>query len=126
MVLMFQKELAQRIVSQSDSKSYSRISVMCQVYCEVTIEFTISRNVFKPRPEVDSSVLKFRKKDLNLPEIAPFSRFVRQVFSQRRKKLKNNLPEAFHAGVLDKWSHMRPEQISPKEYIQIFNLIYVG
>ena len=46
MILMFQKELAERIVSKEGSKSYGRISVMCQTFCNVKIEFTVSRNVF--------------------------------------------------------------------------------
>ena len=126
MVLMFQKELAERIVSKKGSKSYGRISVMCQVFCNVNIEFTVSRNVFQPKPDVDSSVISFYPKDGNLPNIISFSKFIKQAFSQRRKKLKNNLSEAHQAGVLDKWTDMRPEEISPHEFVQIFNMIYFG
>ena len=126
MILMFQKELAKRIVSKEGSKSYGRISVMCQVFCNVNIEFTVSRNVFQPKPDVDSSVLSFYPKDDNLPDIISFSTLIKQAFSQRRKKLKNNLPEAHQAGVLDNWADMRPEEISPQEFIQIFNMIYFG
>ena len=126
MVLMFQKELAERIVSKEGSKSYGRISVLCQVYCEVLVEFTVSRNVFQPKPDVDSAVLSFYPKDINLPDPNLFSIFIKQSFSQRRKKLKNNLPQAYKAGVLDKWAHIRPEEISPSEFVQIFNTIYLG
>ena len=49
MVLMFQKEVAQRIVSRLGNKSYGRLSVMCQVFCNVKIEFTVSKNVFCPK-----------------------------------------------------------------------------
>jgi 16S rRNA (adenine1518-N6/adenine1519-N6)-dimethyltransferase len=126
MVLMFQKEVAQRIVSHSGRKSYGRISVMCQVYCDVKIEFAVSKNVFQPKPRVDSAVLNFRRKNIHLPEFEPFSNFVKQAFSQRRKKLKNNHPKAFKAGILEKWADMRPEEISPGDYIQIYNMIFVG
>ena len=126
MVLMFQKELAERIVSREGSKSYGRISVMCQIYCDVQIEFTVSRNVFQPKPDVDSAVLSFYPKDIDLPNSNLFSTFIKQSFSQRRKKLKNNLPQAYKAGVLDKWADMRPEEISPSEFVQIFNMIYLG
>ena len=126
MILMFQKELADRIVSKEGSKSYGRISVMCQVFCNVNIEFTVSRNVFQPKPDVDSAVLSFFPKSGHLPDIIPFSKFIKQAFSKRRKKLKNNLSEAYQTGVLDKWADMRPEEISPHEFVKIFNMIYFG
>jgi len=126
MVLMFQKELAQRIVSKHGNKSYGRISVMCQVYCEVKIEFMVSKNVFQPKPEVDSAVLTFFPKEKELPEFNNFSKLIKQAFSQRRKKLKNNLPEAYKLGKIEKWANGRPEEISPDEFIQIYNVIFVG
>ena len=126
MVFMFQKELAERIVSKEGNKSYGRISVMCQVFCNVKIEFTVSRNVFQPKPDIDSAVLSFYPKDIDLPDHNLFSAFIKQSFSQRRKKLKNNLQQVYQAGVLDKWADMRPEKISPREYVQIFNMIYLG
>ena len=126
MVLMFQKEVAQRIVSRLGNKSYGRLSVMCQVFCNVKIEFTVSKNVFHPKPEVDSAVTTFRPKEGSHPEITSFSKFVKQSFSQRRKKLKNNFPGAFKSGIIEKWANMRPEEISPDEFIQIYKLIYLG
>ena len=123
MVLMFQKEVAERIVSLPGKKSYGRLSVMCQTYCHVNIEFTVSQDVFQPKPDVDSAVLIFTHKDDELPEISPFSDFIKQAFSQRRKKLKNNLPHVYESGILDKWVDMRPEQLSPIDYIQLFQRI---
>ncbi len=126
MVLMFQKEVAQRIVSHPGSKSYARLSVMCQVYCDVNIEFTVSKNVFHPKPEIDSAVITFLPKKGSHPVITSFSKFVKQAFSQRRKKLKNNLPEAYKLGKIEKWADNRPEEISPDVFIQIYNVIFVG
>ena len=126
MVLMFQKELAQRIVSKHGNKSYGRISVMCQVYCKVKIEFIVSKNVFQPKPKIDSAVLTFLPKEKELPEFNNFSNLIKQAFSQRRKKLKNNLPEAYKLGKIEKWANSRSEEISPDEFIQIYNVIFVG
>ena len=126
MALMFQKEVAERIVSLPGKKSYGRLSVMCQVYCHVKIEFTVSRNVFQPKPDVDSTVLTFIPRNDVLPNVVSFSAFIMQAFSQRRKKLKNNLQQVYNVDVLDKWADMRPEEISPLEFIQIFNTIYLG
>ena len=125
MVFMFQRELANRIISKEGSKMYSRISVMCQVYCDVKIEFNVSRNVFQPKPDVDSSVLSFLPKKLSLPDPNIFSEFIKQAFAQRRKKLKNNLLDAYKKGLIDSWVDMRPEQISPLEYIDIYKSIYL-
>ena len=126
MVLMFQREVAQRIVSHPCSKSYGRLSVMSQVFCDVKIEFNVSKNVFHPKPEVDSAVTTFQPKEGCHPEITSFSKFVKQSFSQRRKMLKNNLPSAFKSGIIEKWADKRPEEISPIEFIQIYKLICLG
>ena len=126
MVLMFQKELTQRITSKYGNKSYGRISVMCQVYCDVSMNFIVSKNVFQPKPEVDSAVLTFIPKNKELPEFNNFSNLIKQAFSQRRKKLKNNLPKAYQSGKIEKWADKRPEEICPDEFIQIYNVIFVG
>jgi len=126
MVLMFQKELAQRIVSRNGNKSYGRISVICQVYCYVKIEFIVSKNVFQPKPKIDSAVLTFFPKDGELPNFSAFSNLVKQAFSKRRKKLKNNLPNTYKLERIEEWADKRPEEISPDEFIQIYNMIFVG
>ena len=123
MIFMFQKELAERIISKEGSKSYGRISVMCQVFCHVQNKFNVSRNIFQPKPNVESSVLSFYPKDIDLPDPRQFSIFIKQSFSQGRKKLKNNLSQAYKAGLIEKWAHMRTEEINPKDFVQIFNRI---
>jgi len=126
MIFMFQKELAERIVSKSGNKMYGRISVMCQVFSDVKIEFLVSNKVFQPRPDVDSAVLSFYPKKDPLPDSKLFSDFIKQAFSQRRKKLKNNLSQLNIDGKIEKWAHLRPEAISPTEFIEIYNIIYLG
>jgi len=123
MVLMFQKEVAQRIISTPGQKSYGRLSIMCQTYAQVKIQFFVSKNVFYPKPDVDSAVVTFIPKENNLPEIEPFGRFIKQAFSQRRKKLKNNLTGPYQSGLLKKWSNMRPEELSVNDYIKLFMVI---
>ena len=126
MVFMFQKELAERIISKEGSKVYGRISVMSQVYCDIKIEFSVSKNVFYPKPSVDSSVLSFYPKKIKLPKPDLFSIFVKKAFSQRRKKLKSNLQEEYKRGMIDPWSDLRPEDLSPELYIKLFKMIYFG
>jgi len=123
MVLMFQKEVAERIVSKPGGKSYGRLSIMCQTYCHVKIKFIVPRHVFQPKPDVDSAILTFTPRDGDLPDISSFSDFIKQAFSHRRKKLKNNLPNTYKLGFLDNLANMRPEQLSPTDYIQLFQRI---
>ena len=94
MVLMFQKEVAERIAARPGTKSYGVLSVLSQAYTEVKIEFHVSRNLFTPRPKVDSSVVSLRVLDRPRAEIedeAFFKKVVRSAFGTRRKTLLNSL-----------------------------------
>ena len=96
---------------------------MCQTYCNVNIKLEIPKNMFLPQPKVDSAFVIFKRKQNNLPNINDFSKFIQQSFSQRRKKLKNNLNDLYSQGFLNEWAHLRPEELSPKDYIQLFKRI---
>ena len=123
MVLMVQKELANRITSKHGSKEYGRISVMVQNFCKVDYMFDISRNVFNPKPKVDSGILKFKKLKSDI-DIDKFSFFIKEAFKQRRKKLKNNLKNICDYKLIEEYADKRPEQISPETYLILFNKIY--
>ncbi len=100
-VLMLQKEVADRISSQPKKKSYGVLSLKMQYYFEVKSLFTVKANQFKPQPKVNSMVVKliprcniyqkFRHINHNL-----FWRIVECAFSSRRKTLKNNLKTMFN------------------------------
>jgi len=123
MILMVQKELANRITSKHGSKEYGRISVMVQNFCKVDYIFDISRNVFNPKPNVDSGILKFKKLKADI-DIDKFSFFIKEAFKQRRKKLKNNLKNICDYKLIEEYADKRPEQISPETYLILFNKIY--
>jgi len=123
MVLMLQKELAKRIVSKEGSKEYGRISVMAQIFCDISYMFDISRNVFHPKPNIDSGILLFKRKKTSV-DINKFSIFIKEAFKQRRKKLKNNLKNSCSPKLIENYANKRPEEISPKEYLNLFNKIY--
>ena len=93
-VLMFQKEVAERISAAPGSRDYGIVSVIVSMYAVAKREFLIPPGCFYPKPKVDSAVIKikFRVKpliDLEDPEI--FRELVRTSFAQRRKTLLNNL-----------------------------------
>ncbi len=123
MILMVQKELANRIISPEGSREYGRISVMVQNFCNVEYVCDISKNVFHPKPKVDSGILKFNKINTTI-NIDKFSLFIKEAFKQRRKKLKNNLKNICDYKVIKEYGEKRPEEISPKTYLILFNKIY--
>ena len=94
MVLMFQKELADRLVSPPGTKEYGIPSVILAMYAVTMRELTVSPNCFYPKPAVLSSVLRIVMRErpyVALKDEALFSRLVRAAFAMRRKTLWNNL-----------------------------------
>lgn len=87
---MMQKEVADRFSAVPNTKDYNALSIVTQYRCEVRNVMKVPRNVFMPKPNVDSTVLQFRflpSKDIN--EEAFFS-LVKACFKQRRKTILNN------------------------------------
>lgn len=97
-LIMIQKEVAQRIIASKGTKDYGILSVFTQFYTEPKILFNVSKNVFYPKPEVDSSIIHLKMKsniDLNDDEEKFFRQVVKTAFNQRRKTLKNSLQNLF-------------------------------
>jgi len=92
MILMFQKELADRITAPLGTKDYGIPSVLVARYTRATCELTVPPTCFYPVPDVVSSVLRITvRQEPNLPDEALFAKIVRAAFAQRRKTLWNNL-----------------------------------
>ena len=94
MVLMVQKEVGDRFKAKPGTKDYSSLSIYLNYYFDVKKALDISKNVFLPKPNVDSIVVEFtskEKKELKNKEI--FFKLVRDSFKQKRKTLRNNLKE---------------------------------
>jgi 16S rRNA (adenine1518-N6/adenine1519-N6)-dimethyltransferase len=88
--LMFQKEVAERIVANVGSKAYGRLSVLCQFCCDVQYAFTIPARAFTPPPKIDSAVVILRPKKADYPvSIEALERVTRDAFGQRRKMLRS-------------------------------------
>ncbi|BAD42231.1 16S rRNA (adenine(1518)-N(6)/adenine(1519)-N(6))-dimethyltransferase RsmA [Symbiobacterium thermophilum] len=92
-VVMVQKEVADRMVSPPGSKAYGALSVAVQYYTEPRIVLRVSRASFMPQPEVDSAVVSLRYRERPPVDAPPeaFFRVVRAAFGQRRKSLVNAL-----------------------------------
>ena len=119
MIFMVQKEVADRIVSNHNTKNFSRISVMVQTFCKAEIKYNISKNIFHPRPKVDSSIIVLKKINNNL-DLKKYSIFIKNAFKQKRKKLKNNLKDIINIKGMEIIGDRRAENISTTEYIKIF------
>jgi len=94
MHFMLQKEVVDRMAADPGSKTYGRLSVMLQAYCEVTHLFDIGPGAFKPAPKVDSSIVRLvplPPDQARIIDEAKFSQVVTASFAQRRKTLRNNL-----------------------------------
>ena len=93
MVLMVQKEVGERFSAKPGTKEYSSITVFLNYYYEIKKEFVVSRNAFYPKPNVDSIILSFTKKEKKhkIIDEEKFFKLVRDSFTQKRKTLKNNL-----------------------------------
>ncbi len=130
LTLMIQKEVALRVVAAPGGKDYGILSVYSQLFAEPRILFHVSRNVFKPRPDVDSSVVRWdfpgRHADA-LHDERVFDQLVHVAFQQRRKMLRKSLrsvPEfAERLERLDFDLQKRPEQLSPLEFVELSNAL---
>ena len=88
LVIMVQKEVGERIKAKEGSKVYNALSVILNHYYQIDKVMDVSRNVFSPKPKVDSVVLKLiRKEDNRRLDI----KFVKSCFRQKRKILGNNI-----------------------------------
>ncbi|MDZ7628147.1 MAG: 16S rRNA (adenine(1518)-N(6)/adenine(1519)-N(6))-dimethyltransferase RsmA [Parvularculaceae bacterium] len=95
MTLMFQKEVADRILAAPGSKTYGRLSVIAQAASRPKRAFDLPARAFTPPPKVDSSVVTFEPAPERLPDIEALERLTQAAFSQRRKMLRSSLRPLF-------------------------------
>jgi 16S rRNA (adenine1518-N6/adenine1519-N6)-dimethyltransferase len=92
MVVMVQKEVGERFNAKPKTKSYNSLSVFLQYHFNINKMMDVSRNVFLPKPNVDSEVIEFSKKEKKkINDLNTFYSLVRDSFTQKRKTLRNNL-----------------------------------
>jgi len=97
MVLMFQKEVVDRLVAPPRTKDYGRLSVLAQHVCEIRRLFDIPASAFVPPPKVTSSVARLTPRPANqrLADLAPLEKVTAAAFGQRRKMLRGALGSLF-------------------------------
>ena len=130
--VMVQKEVADRFKASVNSKDYNALSVIVQHSYEVGILMNISKNVFNPKPNVDSAVIVFKPKTKKyVKDEKEFYEMVKMAFTQRRKTLFNNLKEHFDNEKIKKMyetlglkDSIRAQEIDLDTFIRIYEVLY--
>jgi len=91
MTLMFQKEVAQRIVAKPGSDAYGRLAVLAQARCDARLEFTVPARAFTPPPKIASAIVTLRDRADPYPHLDALERVTAAAFGQRRKMLRSAL-----------------------------------
>ena len=130
LTLMFQKELAERLIAQPGSKQYGRLSILTQWRSDPRIILRLSSKEFYPRPKVDSAVVQIKRlKEPRFPaKSSTLTKLVSKAFNQRRKMLRTslkdyipNVVEALElANILPS---DRAEDLSVEQYCNLANIL---
>ena len=126
LVLMFQKEVADRIISKFNNSNYGRLSILSSWKLNVKKILDIKPQSFSPRPKIDSSLLLFTPKEnfFELKDPKNLEKITRIFFSQRRKMLKKPFNQVFNNGkeVAEKFGidlNLRPQNLEPEVYFKL-------
>ena len=131
LVLMFQKEVAERIIATSNNKKYGRISILSDARLTVKFHFNISKKEFTPEPKVDSTVLSFTPKknsNLKLEDLDILSELTKNIFNAKRKMVSKILKKIFDEKELqiinfNNVKNLRPENLDFNFYYKLVDLI---
>jgi 16S rRNA (adenine1518-N6/adenine1519-N6)-dimethyltransferase len=132
LVLMVQKEVADRIAAKPGTKAYGTLSVWCQAHGRVTDKVSVAPEAFVPRPDVRSTVLKIElyEKPLVAADEVPLLRgLVRAAFGQRRKTLRNALSSWLNQDREAIAGFLRSQEIDPRrrgETLSVDEFIKLG
>ncbi len=127
-ILMFQREVAQRIVAAPGSRDYGLLSVIAQLAAACRLCFHVSPGSFSPAPKVTSSVVRFEPLELaSPPDWDALSDWLTRLFSMRRKQLGNSLGSMLSPGRFEVLRaappvplDRRPEQLTPATHLALF------
>ena len=126
LVLMFQKEVAERIIAKSDTSKYGRLSILSNWKLNIEKIIDIKPQSFSPRPKVESTLLLFTPKEnfFELKDAKNLEMITRVFFSQRRKMLKKPFNQVFNNAkeVADKFNidlNLRPQNLEPEIYFKL-------
>ena len=130
LVIMVQKEVADRFLANPKTKDYGYISVLLQYYFDIKRVCNVSKYSFNPVPKVESTVLSFVEKERVDIDIEKYKEFLKMAFRQKRKTLKNNLSNydwdkvKLVLDIHNLSESVRAEEIDGDIFIELFNALY--
>ena len=126
LILMFQKDVAERITAKTNTKDYGRLSIISNWKLKITKHFDVSRNCFYPKPRIESSLLSFvpETKYVKFQNAKSLEVVTRVFFSQRRKMINKPIKQLFNNSneILNKLKinlNLRPQNLSKEIYFEI-------
>jgi len=127
LILMFQKEVADKILAKHSSSSFGRLAILTNARLKITNHFNISQNCFYPVPKVKSTILVFEpiiNQDFKVKDISNLEKITHIFFSKKRKMINKAFKELFRkpieiAEIININLSLRPNQLSEKEYYKI-------
>ena len=130
--VMVQREVADRFFAEPETKAYGAVSVLVQLAAERTGFHPVSRNVFRPRPNVDSALVAFRRRGVLPADYSHLKAVVGAAFAHRRKQLPNSLElaglvsreqAAAALARIGREPATRAEALSPDEFVALANAL---
>lgn len=135
MVIMVQKEVADRLCANANTAQYGAITAVINAVANTKVTRIVKRNMFIPAPNVDSAVVRidFDKNKYNINSYDNFSKLVKCAFHMRRKTLVNNLKSSFGFdketienafATLNIPIGVRGETLTPQQFVDLSNLLF--
>ena len=126
-ILMFQKELADKIIAKFKSKNYGRLSIISSYSLDILGKFNISKNCFYPKPKVESTLIIFKPKKkftIRINKLENIEKITNIFFSQKRKMINKAFKKIFtqhekYAKKLCLQLSLRPSEINEEKYYKI-------
>ena len=127
MTLMFQREVAERIVAKPSTENYGRLGVLAGWRTEAKIAFEVPPQAFTPPPKVTSSVVHLIPRESPLPaDVKTLGRVTEAAFGQRRKMLRQSLKSLGGERLLEAAGidgTRRAETLSVEEFVRLANVV---
>jgi len=126
MILMFQKEVAERIAATPGTSSYGRLAILSQLLCESRILFNVDKRAFTPPPKVMSAVIELipRPKPLFDVDVSKLEKVTRAAFGQRRKMLRSSLKSlGINPADVGIDPQLRAEQLTIQQFCDLTSLL---
>ena len=130
LILMFQKEMGERIIGKFNTSKYGRLSILTNLKLKITKKFHVSPNCFTPKPKVDSTVIHFKpikKLFFKIKDIKNLEKVTNILFSNKRKMINKNIKKILDNSKLkalkDFDLNLRPSNLKPEKYYEITELL---